>query len=149
MIKALLFVAVEKADGASRFANGNWSEIKLVMPIVTRLVSTVGWSPYVMDQFLTLCERARDSYPLDDFTTQMNSVLESIEKALGSWAGTTLPARIAGVVQCLADTNFPLQEEQAKDLLNVLDALIDIGDRRSVALEQTEAFRGVQSSLIH
>jgi hypothetical protein len=26
----------------------------------------------------------------------------------------------------------------------VLDALIDLGDRRSAALEQTEAFRGVQ-----
>ncbi len=148
LIKALLFVAVEKADGASRFANNDWSEIKLVMPIVTRLVSAVGWSPYVMDQFLTLCERARDSYPLDDFTTQVNAALKSIEKARGGWAGTTLSARIAGVVQCLADTNFPLQEEQAKDILRILDALIDLGDRRSVALEQTEAFRGVQRSLI-
>ena len=146
LIKALLFVAIEKADGATRFVNGDWSQINLIMPLVTRLVSAAGWSTFVMDQFLTLCERAGDAYPLDTFVVQANSVLASIENAKGGWAGTTLPARTAGVVQCLADVNFPLQANQAQELLRVLDALIDLGDRRSVALEQTEAFRGIQGS---
>ena len=146
LIKALLFVAIEKADGSTRFVNGDWSQINLIMPLVTRLVSAAGWSTFVMDQFLTLCERAGDAYPLDAFVVQANSVLASIENAKGSWAGTTLPARTAGVVQCLADVNFPLQANQAQELLRVLDALIDLGDRRSVALEQTEAFRGIQGA---
>ena len=42
------------------------------------------------------------------------------------------------------DANFPLRVKHAKELLKVLDALIDGGDRRSAALEQSEVFRGVQ-----
>ena len=144
LIKALLCVDIEKADDASRFVNGDWSQINLIMPLVTRLVTAVGWSTFVMDQFLILCERAGDAYPLDAFVVQANSALVSIENTKGDWAGTMLPARTAGVVQCLADVNFPLQANQAQELLRVLDTLIDLGDRRSVALEQTEAFRGIQ-----
>jgi hypothetical protein len=48
------------------------------------------------------------------------------------------------MVQRLADANFPLRTKQAQELLRVLDALIDLGDRRSAALEQAEAFRGIQ-----
>jgi hypothetical protein len=53
------------------------------------------------------------------------------------WSGTILPARMAGVVQRQADWNFPLKLPDAQELLKVLDALIDLGDRRSAALEQT------------
>ena len=102
-----------------------------------------------MGQFLTLCERAGVAYPLDAFAVQANAVLAAIENAKGGWAGTLLPARTAGVVQCLAEANFPLQADQARELLRVLDALIDLGDRRSAALEQTEAFKGIQGTLTH
>ena len=145
LITALLFVAVEKeAPDAARFANGDWSQISMVMPIVTRLVTETGWSPYVMQNYLTLCERAGPAYPLDAFAYQANAVLGSLANAKGSWAGTMLPARTAAVVQRLADANFPLRADQAQELLKVLDWLIDLGDRRSAALEQAEAFRGIQ-----
>jgi hypothetical protein len=144
LIQALLFVSVEEAPGAARFANGDWSQITLVMPIVTRLVTGAGWSPFVMEKFLTLCERAGMAYPLDIFAAQAGAVLNSLSNAKGSWVGTSLTARIAATVQRLVDANFPLQIDQAKQLLRVLDALIDLGDRRSAALEQAEAFRGVQ-----
>ena len=145
LIRALLFVAIEgEAPRAARFANGEWSQIGIVMPIVTRLVTRTGWSPYVMQKFLTLCERAGNAYPLDAFAAQGTAVLGSIANAKGSWTGTVLPARTAATVQRLADANFPLCADQAQELLNVLDALIELGDRRSVALEQSEAFRGVQ-----
>ena len=114
------------------------------MPLVTRLVSAVGWSSFVMQRFLTLCERADLAYALDEFSHQANAVLGSLANAKGSWAGTMLPARMAGVVQRLADGNYPLRLDQAQALLDVLDALIDLGDRRSAALEQTEAFKSVQ-----
>jgi hypothetical protein len=140
----LLLVAVEHAPGAARFLNGDWSQIRLVMPIVTQLVTAIGWSPLAMQNFLTLCERAGLVYPLDEFGRQMRAVLAALPNAKGSWAGTLLPARIAGVVQRLADGNYPLAPDQAQHLLRVLDALIDLGDRRGAALEQTEAFRGVQ-----
>ena len=145
LIKALLFVSLDtEAPGAARIANGNWSEISMVMPIVTKLVKATGWSTYVMQNYLTLCERAGLAYPLNAFADQVNSVLSSISYAKGSWARTMLPARIAAMVQRLADANFPLRTKQAQELLRVLDALIDLGDRRSAALEQAEAFRGIQ-----
>jgi hypothetical protein len=143
LVKALLFVPIdEAAPDAARFANGDWSQINIIMPTVTRLITAIGWSSYVMQRFLTLCERAGVAYPLDAFAAQANAVLGSLSK--GSWTGTTLPARIAATVQRLADANFPLRNAQAQQLLRVLDALIDLGDRRSAALEQSEAFRGVQ-----
>jgi hypothetical protein len=145
LIKALLFIPIEEAaPGAARFANGDWSQISIIMPIVTRLITAIGWSPDVMQKFLTLCERAGVAYPLDAFAAQANAVLGSLSNAKGGWTGTTLPARIAATVQRLADANFPLRNAQAQQLLRVLDALIDLGDRRSAALEQAEAFRGVQ-----
>jgi hypothetical protein len=145
LIKALLFVAVEtEAPGAARFANGDWSQISMVMPIVTKLVTATGWSTYVMQNYLTLCERAGLAYPLAAFAYQANAVLASLSHAKGNWAGTTLPARTAATVQRLADANFPLRADHAQELLRVLDALIDLGDRRSAALEQAETFRGVQ-----
>ena len=145
LITALLFVAVEvEAPGAVRFANGEWFQIGIVMPMVTKLVTGTGWSSYVMEKFLALCERADIAYPLDAFAAQANAILGSIANAKGSWAGTVLPARTAATVQRLADANFPLRTDQARELLKVLDALIELGDRRSVALEQAEVFRGVQ-----
>jgi hypothetical protein len=146
LVRTLLFMNVGECPGAARIANGDWSQVGVIMPLVTKLVTATGWSVFVMENFLTLCERAGDAYPLDAFTEQVSAVLGSIANAKGSWVGTTLPARTAAMVQRLADANYPLQVEQAQGLLKLLDALIDLGDRRSAALEQTEAFRRVQGS---
>lgn len=145
LLRALLLVSIdETAPGAARFANGNWAEISCVMPIVTRVVTNIGWSAFVMDAFLTLCDRAGPAYPLDAFTHQAEAIVGSIASAGGSWTGTTLPARTAAVIQRLADNNYPLHVDAARTLLRVLDALIDLGDRRSASLEQSEAFREIR-----
>jgi hypothetical protein len=115
----------------------------MVIPLVTQLVAATGWSPYVMQQFLTLCERAGSAYPLDAFAVQANTVLNWPANTKSAWTGTTLPARTAATVQRLAYANFPLRTDPARSLLRILDALIDLGDRRSAALEQDEAFPGV------
>lgn len=145
LIEALLFVNVERATGAARFVNGDWAEIGLVMSTVNRLVTATGWSTFVMSKFLVLCQRAGTAYPLDHFIQQVSAVLAKLDNAKGNWVGTNLPARTAATVQQLADANFPLRPDQAQGLLWILDALIDLGDRRSAALEQTEAFKGVQA----
>ena len=91
LIRALLFVAIAgEAPGAARFANGEWSQIGIVMPTVTRLITRTGWSPYVMQEFLTLCERAGIAYPLDAFAAQVTVVLGSIANAKGSWTRSNL-----------------------------------------------------------
>lgn len=145
LIKALLFVNVDtECPGAARFVNGDWRSIAVIMPLVTKLVKATGWSTYVMQNFLTLCERAGASYPVDDFVEQATAALNSIEYAKGGWVGTLLPARLAAIIQRLAEANYPLEVNRARGLLKLLDALIDLGDRRSAALEQDEAFRRVQ-----
>ena len=146
LIETLMFVSIEDAGRAARFANGDWSEIGIIMPLVSRLVNSIGWSTFVMDVFLRLCARAGTAYPLDSFVEQANTVLASVAGGKGSWAGTTLPARTAAVVQRLAEAHFPLRVDQARGLLRTLDALIDLGDRRSVSLERSETFRGIQVS---
>ncbi|MDH2012522.1 hypothetical protein N5J66_00835 [Pseudomonas juntendi] len=116
------------------------------MPLISRIMNSVGWSSFVMGKFLTLCERAADAYPLDAFIHQVGTAMESLQLAQGSWASTTHPARIAVVVQRLADRRYPLAQEQSLGLLRILDALIDLGDRPSSALEQSEAFREVRKT---
>jgi hypothetical protein len=144
LIKSLLFVAINNAPGAKRFANGDWKDLPVVMPIVDRLVRNAGWAPFVMDTFLTLCERSGAAYPLDGFAEETAAALEAVKESRASWIGLAHPARLAGVVQVLADANYPLTVDQAQRLLSILDALIDLGDRRSAALEQSEVFRNTQ-----
>jgi len=76
LIAALLFVNVEKtASGAARYANGDWSQIETIMPIIDRMVRHVGWSSFVMGKFLDLCERAGRAYPISKFGRQANAAL--------------------------------------------------------------------------
>lgn len=145
MVDALLFVNVELAPGAARFANGDWSQINLVMPLVTKLVGEIGWATAVASRFLTLCERAGTTYPVAIFADQANAILRSLVSRQELWTGTRLPARMASVVQRLAEANYPLAPDIAQRLLMVLDGLVDLGDRRSAALEQSDAFRRVQN----
>lgn len=149
LIKALLFVPLdEPAGGSARFANGDWSQVGIVMPIVTKMIGSAGWSTFVAQTFMTLCERAGTAYPVRDFAAQANLMLDALPNAKGAWSGTTLPARVAATVQRLADANFPLRSDDAQSLLRILDALIDLGDRRSAALELTSAFKNVQRTTL-
>ena len=146
MVKSLLFVPLEKpATGAQRFANGNWSDLPMVLPIIDRLVSECGWAPKVMESFLTMAERAELSYPIDAFIALMTKVLTKLGDNADGWVGTAIASRIAGVIQTLADGNYPLAGAQASALLRLLDMLIDLGDRRAAALEESETFRLTQT----
>lgn len=142
LIKSLLFVVVEHAPGAARFANGHWDDLFHVMPLIDRMVRTAGWNPYVARQFITLCERSGAAYPVDTFADQVLSQIVDGRLPTG-WKGSSIPAAIAALVQAHADRLHPLPIPLARKLLQVLDALVDLGDRRSAALQQSESFRGV------
>jgi hypothetical protein len=143
LIQSLLFVYIDRADLAARFANGDWSDLLAVMPLVDRLVRQAGWNPYVAKQFTTLCERAGGAYPAETFADQV--LAQVVDGHLPSgWKGTLIPASIAGFVQTHADRLHPMAPELARKLLRILDALVDLGDRRSAALQLSESFRGVR-----
>lgn len=142
IVRDVLFISVENAGGAMRFANGRWEDITLVLPIIDKFVRNAGWATAVANAFLTLCERCGPCYPADLFADQLLVILD-IEH-LPRWRGTILPARIAGLIQIYADRQYPLDPQLAQKMLRILDILVNLGDRRSAALQSSEAFRDVR-----
>jgi multidrug resistance efflux pump len=143
LIRHFLFVSVE-ADGAARFANSDWREVEAILPIVDRLVRDVGDVSDLMSVFLTLCERAIDSYPVPLFVEQVTVVLNRSERTPIGWRGTAIPGRIARLVHAFAERSQPLPVQLAQSMLRIPDRLIDMGDRRSAALQTSEIFKNVR-----
>jgi len=142
---ALMFVAVEHAGKSERYVNGDWSDIGRILPIIDRFVRAAGWSSSIMSRYLTLCERSKTAYPADLFADQVLDVIDRQTAHLKGWHGTLLPARIAGLVQHFADRQTPMAPMLAQKLLRILDLLVDMGNRRSAALQLSESFREVQT----
>lgn len=143
LLRALMFTACEKADLAARYVNGDWSEINFIMPTVSKIVSAGGWSADVMQQFLTLADRAKASFPAGQFATL---VLGALDDGPQGWSGTMNAARIAGLVQYLGDRETPMSNTLAQKFLRILDHLVDMGDRRSAALQISDNFREIRFS---
>jgi len=144
IVSTLMFVSIEHADLAARYVNGDWSEIRRILPLIDRFVRAGGWMDYVMGSFLTLCERARTHYPAETFADQVLAIISDGPENLKGWHGTFLPARIAELVQHFAHRDTPLEADLARDFLQILDILVDMGDRRSAALQLSETFREIQ-----
>ena len=96
---------------------------------------------------MTLCERAKASYPSEAFADQILSIIGDGAEKLKGWHGTFIPARIAGLVQHFADRDSLMPLQLAQKFLRILDLLVDMGDRRSAALQLGEAFREVRIDL--
>lgn len=122
------------------------SEISCILPLIDRFVRAGGWTASVMDPYLTLCERARVNYPAEDFANQVLAIIGNGPDHLKGWHGTFLPARIAELVQHFAHRDAPMTQNLAQKFLRILDILVDMGDRRSAALQLGEAFREISRS---
>jgi hypothetical protein len=144
LVRVLMFVSVERADLAARYVNGDWSEISRILPLIDLFVRAGGWASSVMGPFLTLCERARANYPAESFAEQVLAILDDGPDNLKGWHGTFIPARIAELVQHFAHRDTPMALVLAQKFLRILDMLVDMGDRRSAALQLSEAFREIR-----
>jgi hypothetical protein len=144
IVRIFLFATGVRANGAARFANGNWQDIGGVLPIVDPFVRAVGDVPHVMSSFLTLCESAIEHYPPKTFAEQVLSVLEKQTGIPVGWRGTVIPGRIAALVHALAERSQPLPLTLAQAMLRILDRLVDMGDRRSAALQTSEIFKDIR-----
>jgi hypothetical protein len=146
LVDTLMFVSVERAALAARYVNGDWSEIALILPLIDRFMRAGGWTASVMAPFLTLCERAKAAYPAEVFADQILAVIGDGTKQLKGWQHFSIPARIAGLVQYFADRDAPMPLHLSQMFLRILDLLIDMGDRRSAALQLGEAFREIRAA---
>ncbi|MBF8164729.1 ATP-binding protein [Pseudomonas mendocina] len=144
LVETLMFVSVERADLAARYVNGDWSEISRILPLIDRFVRVGGWAASVMASFLTLCERARANYPAEAFAEQVFAIICDGPDNLKGWHGTFILARIAELVQHFAHRDAPMSLSLAQKFLRILDMLVDMGDRRSAALQLGEAFREIR-----
>lgn len=144
LVRTLMFVSVERAVLAARYVNGDWSEISRILPLVDRFVRAGGWAASVMGPFLTLCERAKANYPAEAFADQILAIIGGGPENLKGWHGTFMTARIAGLVQHFAHRDASMALPLAQKHLQILDLLVDMGDRRSAALQLSEAFREVR-----
>ena len=147
LVRTLMFVSVESAPMAARYVNGDWSEIARILPLIDRFVRAGGWSSSVMDVFLTLCERTKVNYPAQAFGDQVLAILGEGTENLKGWHGTFNAARIAELVQYFAHRDAPMALALAQKFLRILDMLVDMGDRRSAALQLGEAFREIRLPL--
>jgi hypothetical protein len=129
--------------GATCFANARWEELPRIMPLVARMVRAAGWVLYVARQFVTLIERAGAAYPADTSADQVLALIADGNLPAGL-KGTSVRASNAALVQEHADRQHPLPPALVRKLLHVLDALVDLGDRRSAVLQQSESFRGAR-----
>lgn len=141
-LETLMFTRFSQFNGAKRFANENWSEINLILPIINKLVREAGWVGVVMQNFVQLCESAKKDYPAEIFADQVLTVI-STPKLVG-WQGSTLYSRLAELVQFFAARDNPLNLQTGQKLLRIIDWLIDQGDRRSASLQQSELFRSIK-----
>lgn len=141
LARTLMFISVEEANRASRYVNGDWSDIGRILPLVDRYIRAGGWAAVVMGMFLTLCERSRSAYPAEAFGDQILNTIVGCADSLTGWRGTMLPARIAGLVHHLAHRDAPMNLALGQKFLQILDVLVDMGDRRSAALQHSEEFR--------
>lgn len=91
LIKTLLFVAITGANGATRFANGQWSDLPQILPLLDKLVRHVTWNSYVATKFVKLCERAGADYPVDALADQVLAQLAADGLPTG-WKETAVPA---------------------------------------------------------
>ncbi|WP_460834126.1 hypothetical protein [Lysobacter humi (ex Lee et al. 2017)] len=142
LIDALLFLEPADASGSTRFANGDWQDVAQVVPVVDQLVRAAGTNGFVIGRYVELCKRAGGSYPADAFADQILGLADAGEFP-AAWQGTSVPARIAGLIQRYAERAPRLQFSLAQSFLRILDGLIELGDRRSAALQTSPMFRHV------
>lgn len=145
MVRVLFFVDVEKAMGAARFANGDWTDVASIHPIIDPILAAYGQYPSVTSAYLTMCERAFRSYPLERFVAQLPLIFVGGGGMPVGWRGTSMPARLAGLIQRFSEKTQPLPSATAQTLLRALDALVDMGDRRAAAIQTSEVFKDVRT----
>lgn len=143
ILRDFFLVSIERADQATRFSNGKWSDLSRLLPMIEKLVDSVGWSISAAINFISLAERAKLFYPTDVFARHALRLVTF--DAGNGWLNTNLPRRLASLVQLHAE-HGQLNDASRERLLRVLDCLVDLGDRRSAALQLTPAFVDVRIS---
>jgi hypothetical protein len=143
IVKLLFFSDFSYAGGAVRFANRNWSEVGVVIPVFEPILRAHGSVTFVARAWMDLCESSLEHYPVQHFVDSLEHLLVG-EGTPSGWRGTQLPARLSGLIQRFSERQQPIPLAMAQKLLRALDRLVDMGDRRAAAVQLSEVFRSVR-----
>jgi hypothetical protein len=136
----------DPAPAAARFANGDWSQVRLLQPLVRDILARAGDIPSVLGAYLKLVERSSEVYSVEDFLAEVGLLPGSTWESRALWMPNSNAARIAAVLQHLVERERPLTPTTSAEALRLLDHLVDVGDRRSAALQVSEMFAVVGAS---
>jgi len=139
-VRMMLLDAGKPCEAAMRFANGDWSEIHHAMALVNGVVATIGDIGVVLGMFLDLVERSFEHYALDDFISQIEPIPVRLWASRSAWNNNFNSNKLAALIQNFAEREKPLSPPHQTSLLRILDKLIEVGDRRSAALQTSQIF---------
>jgi hypothetical protein len=146
ILKALLLVNVETAPMARRFANGDWADIRLIIPALNKLFISTARVTGALGYFLELAERSVEHYPAEPLAETMTQFVVAQQDKPAALRSISAPERMAAIVQMVAAREHPLSESLRTRLLTLLDLLVELGDRRSAALLGNEWFKTIRRS---
>jgi len=144
ILKDLFFISIDDAPLAARFANGIYEDLPRVLPIVEKIATSATTTYFGLSSYLTLCERSVALFPTEPFIRLISDIFGEPATAPRGWIGTSTPGQIAALIHDLAERDNPVSADLARRMLVILDALVDIGDRRSAALQASQIFREVR-----
>jgi hypothetical protein len=143
IVKHLFFAELGYAGGAVRFANRNWTEVGVVIPVFDPILRVHGSVTFVANAWMNVCESSFEHYPVHHFVDNLEHLLVG-EGTPPGCRNTQLPGRLSGLIQLFSERQQPMQLTMAQKLLRALDRLVDMGDRRAAAVQLSEVFRSVR-----
>ncbi len=143
IVRELFFSVNLSAKTPVRFANNNWSDVGVVILLVDPVLRARGSSRLVAEYWMQLCERSLEHYPVYHFVSSLQHVLPDANRR-AEWRSSELPARLAGLIQRFSEKVPSMPHAMAQTILRALDQLVDMGDRRAAAVQQSEIFRSVR-----
>lgn len=143
IVKHLFFADFGYASGAVRFANRNWAEVGVVIPVFEPILRAHGSVTFVARAWMDLCESSFEHYPVQHFVDNLEHLLVG-EGTPPGWRNTQLLGRLSGLIQRFSERQQPMPLAMAQKLLRALDRLVDMGDRRAAAVQLSEVFRSVR-----
>lgn len=127
------------AMSAARFANNDWSDARLLDPLIDWMLQRFGHLPQVMQAFLLHVERSFDHRSSEFLASRLGGIAPAVWQSRGFWSGGRT-AQLAGLIQSFAERDAPLQPDVHVQFLEILDHLIELGDRRAAALQMSSLF---------
>lgn len=127
------------AMGAARFANSDWSDARLLDPLIDWMLQRFGHLPQVMQAFLLHVERSFDHRGSEFLASRLGGIAPAIWQSSGFWSGGRT-VQFAGLIQSFAERDAPLKPDVHVQFLEILDHLVELGDRRAAALQISSLF---------